>query len=160
MTPGLLSWAQLYGITPEALQALQQTLVWETMPTTPGVTLGSSESAVQQAVRFGHAARGDLMWRNNVGACVDDRGNHIRYGLCNDSKKLNDKIKSHDLIGIRKVLITPEMVGRHIGQFLSRECKAQGWKYRGSEREQAQAAFATLVNQLGGDAKFTTGAIE
>ena len=82
----------------------------------------------------------------------------MRFGLANDSPVVNRELKSGDLIGIRPVLITREMVGHTIGRFVSRECKPSGWKLSlTDEHEMAQLAWAALVNSLGGDAKFTTG---
>ena len=96
------------------------------------------------------------MWRNNVGALKDKTGRVVRFGLANDTKALNHVIKSGDLIGIRKVLITPAHVGSCIGQFVSRECKHSGWSYTGDEHEQAQLRWIELINALGGDARFAT----
>ena len=56
--------------------------------------------------------------------------------------------------GIRPVMITTEHVGTVIGQFVAREIKAGGWKYRDSGREKAQGKFLQLVASLGGDASF------
>ncbi len=81
----------------------------------------------------------------------------MRWGLANDSKALNAVIKSHDLIGLRKTLVTQAMVGTHVGVFTSRECKPGDWKYSGTLRECAQLQFAALVNAQGGDAKIVTG---
>ena len=53
--------------------------------------------------------------------------------------------------------VTPAHVGTVIGRFTSREIKAAGWAYRGTDREVAQLNWATLVNTLGGDACFATG---
>lgn len=116
-----------------------------------------SEAAVGVQVRLEASRLGIRLWRNNVGAGYMQDGSFIRWGLCNDSAAVNAKIKSADLIGIRPVLITPEMVGRTIGQFVSREVKAADWRWRGTDRERAQLAWAELVNSLGGDAAFTTG---
>ncbi len=120
---------------------------------------GASESAVQQRVRMAAAADGVLSWRNNSGAMMDDNGNMVRFGLCNDTAALNKKIKSSDLIGINNELITERMVGLPRGQFWARECKPQGWKYTGTEREVAQLKYGQLVISYGGDFAFTTGAI-
>ncbi len=100
---------------------------------------------------------GVYLTRNNVGALTDKYGRLIRYGLANSSKAENERIKSADLIGWRTVTITPDMVGRRIAQFLSREAKAPGWHYTGTDREVAQKAWADLVNAAGGDACFATG---
>ena len=88
----------------------------------------------------------------------DERGVPIRFGLANTSKAVNGELKSGDLIGIRPVLITPDMVGKVIGQFVSRECKESHWKYNPRDtRDVAQGRWAALVNSLGGDAKVTVG---
>ena len=116
-----------------------------------------NEQGVVTLTRLAYAAMGWLMWRNNVGACQDDHGNFIRYGLANESKQMNKKIKSSDLIGIRPVVITQEMVGTTIGQFVALEVKKPGWVYKGTAREVAQWEFIKLVNNNGGHASFITG---
>ena len=127
---------------------------------------GGSEARVQQNVRLEIARRGAVSFRNNVGAtparCPDCGASRppIRYGLANDSTRLNERIKSSDLIGIIPRLIQPHHVGTTIGQFAAWECKRQSWEYSGTDREAAQAAWLALVARLGGFATFTTGEIE
>ena len=104
-----------------------------------------SEAAVQQQVRLEATGLGVMLWRNNVGALQDSEGRWVRYGLANDSRQLNAQFKSGDLIGIRPG-----------GQFVSREIKAGGWRYTGTEREVAQLAWIKLVQAQGGDAAFAT----
>ena len=116
-----------------------------------------SEAEVLAIVRLEASRLGLRLWRNNVGATYTEKGAFIRYGLANDSKNINEIIKSADLIGIRPILIKPEHVGLVIGQFVSREIKPTGWKYRGSEREVAQMEWANLIITLGGDAAIVTG---
>lgn len=117
-----------------------------------------NEASIQSLVRLEAARRGWQLWRNNVGVLLDAKGRPVRYGLANDSKQVNANIKSADLIGIRPVLITPDMVGKVIGQFVSRECKESHWKYNPRDtRDVAQGRWAALVNSLGGDAKVTVG---
>jgi hypothetical protein len=118
---------------------------------------GLSETAVSNIVKAEASAKGARLWRNNVGAGTLDNGSFVRFGLANESSQINKIIKSADLIGIKPVLIQPHHVGYIIGQFVSREVKAAGWKYKGTEREQAQLKWAELITYLGGDAQFATG---
>lgn len=113
-----------------------------------------NEEAVKNRVRLEAANIGIRLWRNNVGAMHTDDGRFIRFGLANDSKAVNELIKSGDLIGIKPVMITVEMIGKTIGQFISREVKRSNWRYAGTPREQAQLRWIELINSLGGDACF------
>lgn len=111
----------------------------------------SNESVVQQQVRLALARVGAQVWRNNTGACTDDTGRLIRYGLANESAQLNAVIKSSDLIGVVPVTITPDMVGKTVGVFAAVECKRPGWHLTpGDKRGQAQQRFIDLVRQVGG----------
>lgn len=115
----------------------------------------TSEAAIQQAIRLDIARSGIDLWRQNVGACQDQSGRLIRYGLLNDSKAINEKFKSSDLIGIRPMLVTSEWVGHTVGVFAAIECKESGWKLRpGDARGQAQQRFIDLVRAAGGFAGF------
>jgi hypothetical protein len=76
------------------------------------------------------------LWRNNTGALVDQQGRFVRFGLCKGSS---------DLIGLRSVVVTPEMVGQRLAQFVALEIKTtQGVV------SPEQQAFLRLVQQLGG----------
>ncbi len=88
------------------------------------------QSEIQLAV--GGPAR---LWRNNVGALRDQRGQLVRYGLCPGSS---------DLIGYRTIVITPEMVGQRLAVFAAVEVKDQA-----APTEQQQA-FLQLIEQAGG----------
>jgi hypothetical protein len=117
-----------------------------------------NEATVQAHVRLLAAREGWRLWRNNVGVLFDSRGVPVRYGLANDSAAVNKLVKSGDLIGLRSVVITPDMVGKVIAQFVSLECKSQEWQFSpGDNRDRAQKAWADLVNESGGYAKFTQG---
>lgn len=150
----LVTWAIKWGVSPAALADLQADLGLNGAGT---LEKGESEGAAQAAVRLEGAQKGLRLWRNNVGALLDERGVPVRYGLANDSAKMNKVIKSGDLIGIRPVFITQQHLGYTIGQFVSREMKAPGWRYTGTEHEQAQQRWALLVGAMGGDAAFATG---
>lgn len=124
---------------------------------------GKSEAWSQQQVRLKAAHAGVMSWRNNVGAtpakCPDCGAPRqpIRYGLANDSSRLNAKIKSSDLILAIPRLITPAMVGSTIAQFGGIETKRPGWRYTGKGTESGQAAWLALIARLGGYATFSTG---
>ena len=152
----LNEWAIKWGVPFEAVEDLRRQMT--ATSTEPQATAdGESEAAVQTRIRLEASLKGLRLWRNNVGACMDDNGNFIRYGLANDSKQMNDVIKSSDLIGIRPVVITQSHVGHTIGQFVAREIKPSTWRYSGTKREAAQLAFLELVAGLGGDAQFANG---
>jgi hypothetical protein len=151
----LIQWAIKWQLPMAALQDLQRQLGMETDP--QNSVAAASEAWAQSNVRLEASKAGWRLWRNNVGALQDSTGRWVRYGLANDSLQLNKKIKSGDLIGIKPVVVTPQMVGHTIGQFVSREMKAPGWRYSATEHEQAQLAWTNLVNSLGGDAKFSRG---
>jgi len=147
-------WAIKWGVPFEAVEDLRRQM--GAINTDPPLIHGESEAAVQVRIRLEASLKGGRLWRNNVGGAYTDTGQFIRYGLANESKQMNDKIKSHDLIGLRPVQITATHVGHTIGQFVSREAKPANWKYAGTPREVAQLRFAELVIALGGDAAFAT----
>jgi hypothetical protein len=149
------AWAKRWNIPPAAVTELKRSFgtVSEPLPAAPA----SSETAVLVSVKLEASRHGARLWRNNKGATYTADGSFIRYGLANESKAVSDCIKSADLIGIRPVIIKPEMVGYTIGQFVSREIKIPGWKFQNTEREQAQLKWAELIISLGGDACFATG---
>lgn len=148
----LTQWAQRHGVSREALQELVQYVA-------PPVKVehGQSEAAVTAAIRLEASRVGCRLFRNNVGACKDETGRMIRYGLMNESAQMNKTIKSSDLIGIRPILIGPQHMGTTIGQFVAREVKAGTWTWGGTEREVAQMRFIDMVNSLGGDAAMVNG---
>jgi hypothetical protein len=119
--------------------------------------LSVSEARVQSEIRLEAAHKGVRLYRNNSGALKDEYGRLVRFGLGNESTALNKVFKSADLIGWRPVLVTQDMVGTVVAQFIARECKYEGWTYGGSEHEKAQKAFIDLVVAEGGDACFATG---
>jgi hypothetical protein len=154
----LNQWAIKWQVSYAALEDLRREFGVATDPANLSQSaVGKSEAAAQAEVRLEASEYGFRLWRNNRGACYDDRGNYIRYGLGNDSDKLDKRIKSHDLIGIRPIRITPAHVGGVIGQFISREMKPPGWRYTDTPRERAQLCWAELIASLGGDACFATG---
>jgi len=151
----LSQWASRWCIPYAAIADLRQMLGIEC--TNNGPKEDRSESAVQSLVRLEASRKGARLWRNNVGAAYMQDGNFIRYGLANESTGVNRTIKSADLIGIRPIKVTHELLGVTIGQFVSREIKTPNWRYTGSDREKAQLRWAELILSLGGDACFAIG---
>lgn len=158
MTPAIHEWAKRHNVSHAALSELAQIMGVESSEHVSGGS--TSEARVQDAARLQASKMGWRLFRNNVGSLKDERGIPVRYGLCNDSPAMNKRVKSSDLIGIRPVIITPDMVGTTLGQFVAREVKREGWKYKGTEREQAQLRFGEIVTSLGGDFKFYNGSGE
>ena len=116
--------------------------------------MADSEALIQKQVRLEAAQKGMILWRNNSGTAFDASGNFFRFGLANDSGKMNKTIKSSDLIGIRPVVVTQDMVGKTLGLFVAKEVKRGDWEFKGTEREQAQLKFIELVRSMGGEADF------
>lgn len=151
----IAAWVERWSISEHALEDLQHSLGAVSYPA-PSHPDAETEAGVSQRERLAASREGARLWRNNVGALKNEHGARVRYGLCNDSMKMNKVIKSSDLIGIKPVLIKQHHVGQVIGQFVARETKKPSWKYMGTDREVAQLKFITLVQSLGGDAKFTS----
>lgn len=155
-------WQIIYGVSDAAIQALVQMSVVEST-----AYPDMSEAGVDSRIRLEAAEHGVHLWRNNRGAgkvqYTDEETGEVktsrfmRWGLANDSKEMAADMRSHDRIGIRKTLITQEMVGTYIGRLYSREIKAGSWKWTGTEHEMGQLAWGTLINSQGGDAKIVNG---
>lgn len=161
----ITEWAARWAVPAQALAELAACSIVE--PDPDNLVGGKTEAYVQSAIRGLEApSKGVFLWRNNVGAgtiyrdedlcdnCrMQQRKRPIRWGLANDSSRVNKTIKSADLIGLRPITITADMVGKRVGQFVSRECKREDWNYSGTESELAQLAWAAIINDNGGDAK-------
>lgn len=159
VNPAIYQWAMRHHVGLDAINELK--LLFGTIPDTVLTErligeLGT-EARVQSEAQLQASVQGNKLWRNNVGALTDERKRLVRFGLANDSKQLNEHLKSSDLIGWKRKLITPEMLGTHIAQFYCRECKPVNWQYTGEGREPAQLRWIELVNASGGDAAFCTG---
>lgn len=152
----LTFWARRHGVSAEALAELRMYMG----VIQPGVKVDAAqgtEARSQQLIRLEAPKHGVALFRNNNGATIDETGRQIRYGLANDSAAMNKVIKSHDLIGITPITITPEHIGAVLGVFTSFEVKRPGWVFKGTPREQAQLKWAELITSLGGISKFATG---
>lgn len=148
MHVNLMGWAQKYGIKQEALGELFQLL----NPLPPTTQRGEGEAHTQAMIRLDAAEHGRALWRNNNGVLPDKNGRPVRFGLGNDSKKINEVFKSSDLIGI-----TPMNYGGHlVGVFTAIEVKHEDWTGPTTERDKAQANYMNTVKAMGGFATFAT----
>ena len=97
-----------------------------------------SESKIQQEIRLA-CSRGPVrLWRNNSGSLPDPRtGRYVQFGVGSPG--------GSDLIGYRKVKITPDMVGTEIAVFAAVEVKTAN----GRATEQ-QKAFIEHIRNAGG----------
>ena len=73
------------------------------------------------------------LFRNNVGF---DKERKVKYGLCKGSS---------DLIGIKKVKITQDMVGKEVGIFTAIEVKSD----KGYPTKE-QISFIDMIKKFGG----------
>lgn len=151
----VFEWAVKNGVGQAALGELLNILDPVRPPPAPAGNM-KSEAAVQAALQIEAAKRGGSLWRNNSGACVDQEGRQVRYGLGNTSSKLNEHFKSSDLIGVTPVAITAAHVGQVVGVFTAIEVKAPGWHgpRAGQPREVAQNNYLAAVRAMGGIGKF------
>lgn len=154
----VIAWAAKWGVPPAAIQDLSQSLV-AASASERAEREGGSEAWVQSRVLLDAGYRDDiLLFRNNVGVLQDINGRPVRYGLANDSARVNQSIKSGDLLGVWRRIIRPQDVGQAIGQFVSIETKRVGWSPRPNDKhEAAQSAWAALINNYGGLARFYAG---
>lgn len=97
----------------------------------------NSESEIQKEVRLAATQYGFSLWRNNVGAAyrsklgpkgviwLKDGSVHIKFPIL---VKFGLHEGSSDLIGFRRMTVTPEMVGQTLPIFAGVECKTKGGK--------------------------------
>jgi len=100
--------------------------------------VANDETTLQQQIRLALGTRPDLrLFRNNTGTLPDPRtGRPVQFGLARGSA---------DLIGLRTVTITPDMVGQQVAVFTSIEVKTP--KGRPTAEQQN---WLNMVQSLGG----------
>lgn len=119
------------------------------------------EGRAAEIVRLRASEWGAVLFRNNSGVLKDIKGRPIRFGLGNESAKINESLKSPDYVGFLPTVITPEMVGRQVAIFTGIEVKPEGTvihkEWSPKSREYAQQKFINLIRHHGGVAGFATG---
>lgn len=105
-----------------------------------------SEAKILAAVRIALSKAGVTIWRNSTGALRDRQDRLIHFGLCKGSS---------DLIGLRSVLITPDMVGTRVAVFIACEVKAHNGR-----ATVEQTNFLRTILEAGGIAMLVRSADE
>ena len=92
-----------------------------------------TEQQIQQHIRLACGTGDTRLFRNNTGTLKDANGRPVQFGLCKGSS---------DLIGWKRVTITPEMVGTQVAVFLSIEVKAATGRLRHEQQQWLDAVQA------------------
>ncbi len=85
-----------------------------------------SEQQIQQNIRIACSNGDTRLFRNNTGTLKDANGRPVQFGLCKGSA---------DLIGWKRVTITPEMVGTQVAVFASIEVKTATGRLRPEQQQ-------------------------
>jgi len=92
-----------------------------------------TEQQIQQHIRLACGTGDTRLFRNNTGTLRDQNGRPVQFGLCKGSS---------DLIGWKRVTITPEMVGTQVAVFLSIEVKTATGRLRPEQQQWLDAVQA------------------
>lgn len=92
-----------------------------------------SEQRIQQEIRIACSTGDTRLFRNNTGTLRDQHGRPVQFGLCKGSA---------DLIGWKRVIVTPEMVGSTVAVFLSIEVKTPTGRLRPEQQQWLDAVQA------------------
>jgi hypothetical protein len=93
----------------------------------------ASEQTIQQEIRIACSNGDTRLFRNNTGTLRDANGRPVQFGLCKGSG---------DLIGWKRVTVTPEMVGSTVAVFLSIEVKTATGRLRLEQQQWLDAVQA------------------
>ncbi len=112
-----------------------------------------TEAQLQSLVRLHAHKYKSLLMRNNSGVLVNSITNRpVRFGLGNDSSRLNKVFKSPDLIGITQQRCP---CGKLYGVFTGLEIKTPGWKFnKNNQVHVAQNNFLNEIRKRNGIADF------
>ena len=93
----------------------------------------ASEQQIQQEIRIACGTGDTRLFRNNTGTLRDQNGRPVQFGLCKGSA---------DLIGWKRVTITPDMVGSTVAVFVSIEVKTPTGRLRPEQQQWLDAVQA------------------
>ena len=127
------------------------------------------EKTIQNQIRIDLSTKDSRVFRNHVGTGYSTYAVTQALDAIYDpflKKKIESILNkgfvsfgfgegSSDLIGIKSVKVTPEMVGKNIGVFCAIECKSPSGNTSASRLEK-QNKFINVINSLGGRAGFAT----
>ena len=91
------------------------------------------EQRIQQEIRIACSTGDTRLFRNNTGTLKDQNGRPVQFGLCKGSA---------DLIGWKRVTVTPDMVGQQVAVFLSIEVKTPTGRIRPEQQQWLDAVQA------------------
>ena len=92
-----------------------------------------TEQQIQQHIRLACSTGNTRLFRNNTGTLKDQNGRPVQFGLCKGSA---------DLIGWKRVTVTPDMVGQQVAVFLSIEVKTPTGRIRPEQQQWLDAVQA------------------
>ena len=92
-----------------------------------------SEQQIQQHIRLTCSTGDTRLFRNNTGTLKDQNGRPVQFGLCKGSA---------DLIGWKRVTVTPDMVGQQVAVFLSIEVKTPTGRIQPEQQQWLDAVQA------------------
>lgn len=118
------------------------------------------ESQIQNELKLEYIDLNGRAYRNNSGVLNNEDGVPVRYGLGNESKRINNVRKSSDLVGFLPVVITQAMVGHTVAVLTVTEAKKEGWRYTAIEDERAQKAFIDIIVKYGGIGCFAQSVLD
>lgn len=122
--------------------------------------MATPEARASQEVRLRASDWKSKVYRNNSGVLMNEVGVPVRFGLGNESAKINKIIKTSDFIGWTPVVITEAMLGQTLAVFTAIEAKPLGFKVKSvypiKSREFAQNKFIELVRMFGGIGGFAS----
>jgi hypothetical protein len=92
-----------------------------------------SEQQIQQEIRLTCSTGATRLFRNNTGTLRDQHGRPVSFGLAKGSA---------DLIGWKRVTVTPDMVGQQVAVFTSIEVKTATGRLRPEQQQWLDAVQA------------------
>lgn len=93
------------------------------------------ESDIMRSIQLAYSRGDTRLMRNNVGVLYDKRGIPVTFGLGTGTS---------DLIGLKSVIITPDMVGRKLAVFIGIEVKTSTGR-----TTDAQDLFLDMLRTMG-----------